>query len=161
MEQLTEEELCRRLSDAIFNILGNSRRGKTCCPSEAARRVDTKGWRDLMTLTRDVARSLKKEGRLDISQRGQVVTTDEWTGPIRLRLPLKSASDSQQKVLKNDTKTLGSNIANQLSSPEVVSMSKDAVRAQTDISKSYSSRKEAEDKVVKTKSGNLIQQLLT
>ncbi|KAK7483164.1 hypothetical protein BaRGS_00025568 [Batillaria attramentaria] len=96
----TEDAMRKRLSDAIFHILESRQKGKTCCPSEAARRVDPHGWRDLMILTRDVARTLRKEGRLDICQRGHVITADEWTGPIRLRLCVQGNVSKTQKDIR-------------------------------------------------------------
>ena len=42
-----------------------------------------------MQPTRDAARSLVKEGRIDVMQKGNVVGVDEeYRGPIRLRLCL-------------------------------------------------------------------------
>ena len=49
-----------------------------------------KDWRELMQPTRDAARSLVKEGRIDVMQRGNVIGVDEeYCGPIRLRLCLE------------------------------------------------------------------------
>lgn len=40
-----------------------------------------------MSPTRDAARSLVREGRIDVMQKGNVLGTDEeYRGPIRLRL---------------------------------------------------------------------------
>lgn len=45
------------------------------------------GWRDLMEPARRAARRLVVEGRLEITQGGEVVDPDATQGPIRLRLP--------------------------------------------------------------------------
>ena len=48
-----------------------------------------KDWRELMQPTRDAARSLVKEGKIDVMQKGIVIGVDEeYRGPIRLRLCL-------------------------------------------------------------------------
>ena len=45
-------------------------------------------WRGLMRLTRDVAQQLANEGRIEIMQKGTVVSDRHmnYKGPIRLRL---------------------------------------------------------------------------
>jgi len=44
-------------------------------------------WRGLMQPTRDAARSLVREGKIDVTQKGNVLEIDEeYHGPIRLRL---------------------------------------------------------------------------
>ena len=46
------------------------------------------GWRGLMPMIRDTARTLARDGRLEIRQRGVVIAADgTWRGPIRLALP--------------------------------------------------------------------------
>jgi hypothetical protein len=58
----------------------------TICPSEVARSVGTaEGWRDLMPDVRAAAQRLVEEGRVEITQGGEVVRLDESTGPIRIR----------------------------------------------------------------------------
>jgi len=75
-----------RLEEAILALLGERARGKTICPSEAARRVFPEGWRDKMEATREAARRLVAAGRVEIVQRGRVVDPSTARGPIRLRL---------------------------------------------------------------------------
>ena len=48
--------------------------------------MDPQNWRDLMEITREIGRKLRDEGKIDICQKGQVVTGTEWTGPIRFRI---------------------------------------------------------------------------
>ena len=44
-----------------------------------------------MQPTRDAARSLVKEGRIDVMQKGNVIdVNEEYRGPIRLRLCLEN-----------------------------------------------------------------------
>ena len=52
-----------------------------------------------MEATREAARALVKDGKLDILQKGKVVDPDSFKGPIRLRL----RAEGSQGV-KQDTK---------------------------------------------------------
>jgi hypothetical protein len=76
-----------------------SQRGpeKTCCPSEIPRLLlgnkNAKAWRECMPLVRKIAIELVKEGKIEILQRGRVVSLEEMgedgediKGPIRLRM---------------------------------------------------------------------------
>lgn len=76
----------RALEEAILALLARRARGKTICPSEAARAVRPDDWRRLMERTRRAARRLVAHGRLDVLQKGQVVDPSTARGPIRLRL---------------------------------------------------------------------------
>jgi hypothetical protein len=77
----------RALEDAIGELLDRRAPGATICPSEAARRVDPDGWRDLMPDARRVAGRLVVDGRVEMTQRGEVVDPDTARGPVRLRRP--------------------------------------------------------------------------
>ena len=72
------------LEVAIVELL-HARQG-TICPSEAARSVDSAGWRDLMEPARRAARRLVAQGMIEITQGGRVVDPSTAKGPIRLRL---------------------------------------------------------------------------
>ena len=44
-------------------------------------------WRDLMVPTRDAGRSLVREGKIDVVQKGRVLGPEEpYRGPVRFRL---------------------------------------------------------------------------
>ena len=58
---------------------------KTICPSEVARALGKDQWRDLMEPVRAVGRSLAAEGKIVVTQKGQVVNPKTATGPIRYR----------------------------------------------------------------------------
>ncbi len=75
------------LEDAIRDLLGRRARDATICPSEAARAVAGKGWREAMEPARAAARRLVAAGELEITQRGRVVDPSTAKGPIRLRRP--------------------------------------------------------------------------
>ena len=78
-----------RFERAILDLLSERRSGASICPSEAARRVgggDERAWRPLMESVREAARRMSSEGRLEVTQRGEVVDPATTTGPIRLRL---------------------------------------------------------------------------
>jgi hypothetical protein len=73
------------LESAIRDLLSNCPRTATICPSEAARRVDAEGWRDLMEPARMAARRLVARGEVQIVQGGRVVDPATAKGPIRIR----------------------------------------------------------------------------
>lgn len=77
-----------RTAAAIFSLLQARDAAATICPSEVARMLSPAGWRGLMPMIRDTARTLARDGRLEIRQRGVVIAADgTWRGPIRLALP--------------------------------------------------------------------------
>ncbi|NHC14455.1 DUF3253 domain-containing protein [Motilibacter sp. E257] len=59
--------------------------GATICPSEAARAVGGKAWRELMEPARAAARRLVAAGEVVITQGGEVVDPAAAKGPIRIR----------------------------------------------------------------------------
>ena len=61
--------------------------GKSLCPSEVARALDSHDWRRLMPRVRSVAEALRASGRLLVLQKQQPVPSAHVTGPIRLALP--------------------------------------------------------------------------
>lgn len=80
-----DAELDDSLEAAILELLRERDKGKTICPSEAARAVSDE-WRPLMDRTRSAAQRLVARGVIDIVQKGEVVTLATARGPIRLRL---------------------------------------------------------------------------
>ncbi|KUH87927.1 MULTISPECIES: DUF3253 domain-containing protein [unclassified Mycobacterium] len=75
-----------RLRSVILRLARERGPDKTICPSDAARSVGGKDWRDLMNDARDVARDLARRGEVEITQKGEVVDPDAtWRGPIRIR----------------------------------------------------------------------------
>ena len=69
----------------ILALLDERAEGKTICPSEAARALRPGDWRPLMQPVRDVAAVMADEGRLEVTQKGEVVDVRTARGPIRLR----------------------------------------------------------------------------
>ena len=81
----TEEE--QKLESTILKLLEKRAVKATICPSEAARTVYAEDeWRDKMELTRNAARRLVSQDRIEILQKSQVVDPSTAKGPIRLRL---------------------------------------------------------------------------
>ena len=71
---------------AILRLLESRDPGRTICPSEAARALGgDDGFRPLMPLVRDAARTLVGEGEIEVTQKGEPVDIDAARGPIRLR----------------------------------------------------------------------------
>jgi hypothetical protein len=72
---------------AILDLLARRDRGRTICPSDAARALGGDGgFRPLMPLVRDAARGRAADGRIEVTQGGEAVDLDSARGPIRLRL---------------------------------------------------------------------------
>jgi hypothetical protein len=75
------------LRTAILELLARRDPGKTICPSDAARAVaGDRDFRPLMDDARAAAGRLVAEGRIDVTQKGEVVDLGTARGPIRLRL---------------------------------------------------------------------------
>ncbi|WP_407939733.1 DUF3253 domain-containing protein [Motilibacter deserti] len=75
----------RELEDSIRTLLARRAMGATICPSEAARAVGGKAWRELMEPARAAARRLVAAGEVVITQGGEVVDPAAAKGPIRIR----------------------------------------------------------------------------
>lgn len=69
----------------ILDLLAQRAHTSSICPSDAARAIGGDEWRDLMDDTRRVARRLVTEGRVQITQGGEVVDPRTARGPIRIR----------------------------------------------------------------------------
>jgi hypothetical protein len=76
----------RRLEEVILELLRARSRGKSLCPSEAARAAGGEDWNDLMEPARAAARRLAARDVVDIMQGGRVVDGSTARGPIRIRL---------------------------------------------------------------------------
>lgn len=78
----TDAQLCH----ALLAKARARRPGMTFCPSEVARELAT-DWRPLMEPLRQVARELARQGRLSVTQKGDILSPEApWHGPIRLSL---------------------------------------------------------------------------
>lgn len=76
----------QRLESAILALAELRGPDSSTCPSDAARAVGGEQWRELMDEARAIARELAKSGRVEITQRGDVLDpATVWRGPIRIR----------------------------------------------------------------------------
>jgi hypothetical protein len=83
-----------RIAETLLALVARRAPGRSICPSEIAR-VLSPDWRPLMPRVRDVARQLARDGRVVITQGGDVRDADaDWRGPIRIAQPPGSASGS-------------------------------------------------------------------
>ncbi len=79
---------------AILDLLAARDPGKTICPSEAARALGgDDGFRPLMAVVREAARTLVEAGRIEVTQSGRPVDIDRARGAIRLRAVPRSGGD--------------------------------------------------------------------
>jgi hypothetical protein len=70
----------------ILELLEHRDPGKTICPSDAARALGgDEGFRPLMDVVREAAGELVEDGRIEVTQKGEVVDLDRAKGPVRLR----------------------------------------------------------------------------
>lgn len=78
------------LEATILQLAGERERGKTICPSEAARAIagnEGAAWGALMPDIRRAAVRLANEGRLVITRKGKPVDPNDFKGVYRLSLP--------------------------------------------------------------------------
>jgi hypothetical protein len=75
------------LETAIGDLLAHRDEGKTICPSEAARAVGGREWRDLMPAAREAAARMAERGQVVVTQKGREVDATEARGPIRIGRP--------------------------------------------------------------------------
>lgn len=71
------------LRATLLGLLAHRGSNKTICPSEVARALSPKNWRELMPAVREVGVELVAEGQIVARQRGQVVDPKTVRGPIR------------------------------------------------------------------------------
>ena len=69
---------------AILALLAARDAGKTICPSEAARVIGGKAWRDAMPAAHAAARALVEEGLVELRQGGQPRDPDAIIGAYRI-----------------------------------------------------------------------------
>ncbi|MDO5662538.1 MAG: DUF3253 domain-containing protein, partial [Brachybacterium sp.] len=80
-----------RLLATIRALLRARGEGSSICPSDAARTVGGKDWRDLMDTTRALAAELHENGEIEVRKKGERVDPATARGPIRLALPESTA----------------------------------------------------------------------
>jgi hypothetical protein len=74
------------LEATILKILSEKNAGASICPSEVTRSLWPDAWHEHLEETRQAARRLVAENRIEITQANQVVDPSTAKGPIRLRL---------------------------------------------------------------------------
>lgn len=80
----------QQLRDTILSLAVDRGRGKSICPSEAARALagpNEKQWRRLMKPIRDVAVTMARGGDIVILRKGKPVDPDNFKGVYRITLP--------------------------------------------------------------------------
>ncbi|MGC8549540.1 MAG: DUF3253 domain-containing protein [Acidobacteriaceae bacterium] len=73
------------LEEAVLTLLARRGAGKTICPSEVARALHPEDWEQWMARTRAAGRRLVAQGKIVITQRGQVADPSRARGAIRFR----------------------------------------------------------------------------
>jgi hypothetical protein len=75
-----------RIAAILRDLALRRGRGKTFCPSEAARAL-ADDWRPLMPQLRRVAGEMQRRGELQATRKGAPIEPETAAGPIRLGLP--------------------------------------------------------------------------
>ncbi|HIK43710.1 MAG TPA: DUF3253 domain-containing protein [Leptolyngbyaceae cyanobacterium M65_K2018_010] len=75
------------LRETLLRLVEQRGPGKTLCPSEVARALDSEHWRDLMPAVRALGTQLAEAGAIAVFQKGQRVDPKTARGPIRYGLP--------------------------------------------------------------------------
>lgn len=77
----------QQIEAALLEIVTRRGSNSSACPSEVARQLQTDAWRTLMPRVREVAAQLARAGKINVTQRGVVLSLEHiWKGAIRLRL---------------------------------------------------------------------------
>jgi len=76
-----------RIESAILALAGHRSPDGTICPSDAARAIGGRSWREVVPEVRSVARRMARDGQVEITQHGEPLDPDaDWRGPVRIRL---------------------------------------------------------------------------
>lgn len=75
-----------KLRTMILELLLSRSLDSSICPSEVVRKIAPSHWRELMDDVREVAKIMRAEGLIEITQKGVIVTDENWKGAIRLKL---------------------------------------------------------------------------
>ena len=79
-------EVDAALEESVMRLLKERGRGKTICPSEAARDVFPDDWRGQMEAARMAVRRLIVDGKVVVKQKGKVVDASTAKGAVRVAL---------------------------------------------------------------------------
>jgi hypothetical protein len=93
-EPETEDDRDERLEATVLTLAAHRAPDRTICPSDVARTAGGTDWRSLMEPVREVVRDLARAGRVEVTQKGQVLDpSSTWKGPIRIRATGTAAAD--------------------------------------------------------------------
>jgi len=74
------------ISKAILDMATERGVDKTICPSEVARVLFDTQWRKHMDDVRQAAVKLQEQGKVSITQKGELVDVNHIKGPIRIKI---------------------------------------------------------------------------
>jgi len=75
-----------RIAAEMLKLLRDRGPQKSACPSEIARLLFPDDWRSHMERVRRVAAEKARQGSIEFTQKGKVISPETVRGPIRLRL---------------------------------------------------------------------------
>lgn len=76
----------KQISETILATAKDRGPNKSTCPSEIARMLYPEKWRRYMEEVRSIAVQLRDQGKVLITQKGTVIETDNFKGPIRIKI---------------------------------------------------------------------------
>lgn len=86
----------------ILEKLSAREPGKSICPSEVAKDLQSEQWQRMMGKVRGVAVGMARQGRLVITKKGKAVNPAAFKGVIRLRLPTEAEAAAFQPAPSGD-----------------------------------------------------------
>lgn len=81
-----DDEMRASISDSILSVAMQRGRDKSTCPSEIARILFPRDWRQQMKNVRDVAIDLHRSNKVIITQKGIPIDVDHIKGPVRIKI---------------------------------------------------------------------------
>ncbi|MCX2574563.1 DUF3253 domain-containing protein [Pedobacter sandarakinus] len=74
------------IAEKILSTAAQRGPEKTTCPSEIARMLFPENWRMHMKEVLQTAIDLHRDGKVEITQKGETVDVDHIKGPVRIRI---------------------------------------------------------------------------
>lgn len=81
------EDLNGQIRETLLALVQARGTGKTICPSEVARALDSEDWQRHLKPIRREAQLLARDGQIAIYRKGKQIDPDLMKGVIRLGLP--------------------------------------------------------------------------
>ena len=81
------DDLNGQIRETVLTLVQARGIGKTICPSEVARALDTENWQRFLKPIRHEAQLMARDGQIAIYRKGKQIDPDLMKGVIRLGRP--------------------------------------------------------------------------